>query len=73
MPTATLRFRLPEDEGDVRDCVEGSRAKSIVILLDDHRATEIKGGERGHDVEVAYQELREWLRSQCAEHGLDLL
>ncbi len=36
-------------------------------------ATEIKGGELGHDVEVAYQELREWLRSQCAEHGLDLL
>jgi hypothetical protein len=44
-----------------------------VILLDDHLATEIKGGELGHDVEVAYQELREWLRSQCAEHGLDLL
>jgi hypothetical protein len=73
MPTATLRFRLPEDEGEFRDAVEGSRAKSIVILLDDHLATEIKGGELGHDVEVAYQELREWLRSQCAEHGLDLL
>ena len=73
MPTATLRFRLPEDEADFRDAVERHRAKCLVVLIDDHLATEIKGGELSHDVEVAYQELREWLRSQCAEHGLDLL
>ena len=73
MPTATLRFRLPDDEGEFRDAVEGARAKGLVMPIDDHLATEIKGGELGHDVETAYQELREWLRSQCADHGLDLL
>jgi hypothetical protein len=73
MPTATLRFHLPQDEGDFRDAVEGHRAKCIVMLIDDHLATEIKGGDLPHDVEVAYQELREYLRTQCAEHGLDLL
>jgi hypothetical protein len=73
MPRATLTFRLPDDEGEFRDAVEGSRAKGIVLLLDDHLATAIKAGELGHDVETAYQELREWLRTQCADHGLDLL
>jgi len=72
MPTATLRFRLPDDESDFRDAIEGSRAKAIIAHLDEHLAEAIKGGELGHDVETAYQELREWLRTHCASYGLDL-
>ena len=72
MPTATLRFRLPEDEGDFRDAIEGARAKAIIAHLDEHLAEAIKGNELGHDVETAYQELREWLRTHCASYGLDL-
>lgn len=73
MPTATLRFRLPDDEGEFRDAVEGHRAKMLIVMLDEHLAAAIKGDEVSHEVEVAYQELREWLRSECADHGLDLL
>jgi len=73
MPTATLRFRLPDDEGEFRDAVEGHRAKMLIMALDHHLTTLIKADDVGHELEVAYQELREWLRSECSDHGLDLL
>lgn len=73
MPTATLRFRLPDDEGDFRDAVEGSRAKSMLAQVDEHLRQQIKHGELSHEVEVALQELREWMRSECVSMGLDLL
>jgi len=48
------------------------RSASAIAHLDEHLAEAIKGGELGHDVETAYQELREWLRTHCASYGLDL-
>jgi hypothetical protein len=73
MPRATLTFRLPDEESEFRDAVEGQRAKCIVMALDEHLREQIKGDELSHEIEVAFQELREWLRSECADHGLDLL
>jgi hypothetical protein len=71
MPRATLTFRLPDEESEFRDAADGWRAKSVLRSLDEHLRSQIKHGELSHDVEVALQELREWLSSECAEHGLD--
>lgn len=73
MPTATLRYRLPEEESEFRDAVEGSRAKCMLAQIDEHLRQQIKHGELSHEVEVALQELREWLRAECVGMGLDLL
>ena len=72
MPIATLRFRLPEEETDFRDAVEGSRAKVVLSLIDEHLRQQIKHGELDDAVEVALQEVRSWLHSTCTEHGIDL-
>jgi hypothetical protein len=71
MPRATLTFRLPDEESDFRDAVDGWRAKCVLRSLDEHLRSQIKHGELPDEIEVALQELREWLSSECAEHGLD--
>jgi hypothetical protein len=71
MPKAMLVYRLPDDEPEFRDAVDGWRAKCVLRSLDEHLRSQINHGELSHDVEVALQELREWLSSECAEHGLD--
>ena len=73
MPIATLRYRLPEEESDFRDAVEGSRAKTVLAQIDEHLRQQIKHGQLSHEVEVALQELREWVRATCEGMGLDLL
>jgi hypothetical protein len=72
MPRATLTFRLPDDEPEFRDAVDGWRAKSVLRSLDEHLRSQIKHGELSDEVEVVLQELREWMRGECAEHGIEL-
>jgi hypothetical protein len=72
MPTVTLRFRLPEEDSDFRDAVDGPRAKCVLSILDDHLRSQIKHGELEDAVEVALQEVRSWLHTTCSEHGIEL-
>ena len=43
-----MRYRLPEEESDFRDAVEGSRAKCLLAQIDAQLAA--SGLERGESV-----------------------
>lgn len=72
MPTAMLRFRLPDEEPEFRDACDGHRAKSVLYRLDEHLRSQIKHGELSGEVETALQELREWVAAQCSDLGLEV-
>lgn len=70
MPTATLRFKLPEEQSEFRDACDGSRMRSALTEFDQY----LKGIAK-HDSgpeSVAAGKYREHLNALLNEHNLEI-
>ena len=72
MPRAQLTFRLPEEDAEFRDAVDGGRAKAVLYRLDEYLRGQIKHADLPADIETAMQEVREWVAAQCTELGIEI-
>lgn len=58
MPTATLRFTLPEEESEFRTAQQGQAAKSALWEIDQHCRSLLKHGEPSEETARLAEEIR---------------
>ena len=72
MPTATLRFTLPEEDNEHRKAINGSRFASVLWNVDQECRGWIKYGHKFDDVNAALDAVRTAIREELDSNGLTL-
>jgi hypothetical protein len=72
MPSASLSFRLPEDQEAFDIAQSGWKYKSALGSIDSHLRNRIKYGELPADVEAALQAVRDELHRITDEIGVEV-
>jgi hypothetical protein len=72
MPTATLKFTLPDEEIEFRSAMDGANWQIVAWNVDQYLRGQIKyaGDETPSEVLEALEKARETLRDQMMSHGL---
>jgi glutamate-1-semialdehyde aminotransferase len=61
MPVATLKFQLPEEEGDFKSAIQGREAKTILWEIDQRLRSLLKHGEPNEQEARLAEEIREMI------------
>jgi hypothetical protein len=72
MPTATLSFRLPEEEDDFREAQEAAQWKHLITDITSHIRTQLKHVEMPAEKYVALEEIRDLIWASIEERGLKM-
>jgi hypothetical protein len=67
MPTATLRFRLPEEQGDYDAARLGRTACACLYDIDQGLRSLLKHGEPSQETARLAEEIRQLIRDGCPE------
>lgn len=62
MPIATLRFRLPEEQAEFDDALQGREAKRVIWEIDQHCRSLLKHGEPTKEQAELAEQIRQMLR-----------
>ena len=62
MPTATLRYRLPEEQSEFDAARQGQAAKAALWSIDQHCRSLLKHGEPSGEASELATEIREMIR-----------
>jgi hypothetical protein len=73
MPKAMLRFDLPEEETEFQSAIHGADYKAILWNIDQMLRSHVKHGEHEPQAKAAYQEVRDFLRGELVERGIDII
>jgi hypothetical protein len=61
-----LQFKLPEEENELKDALDGSKFKNIISNLDAFCRNELKYNEKLSELEISiYEIIREKIRLYC--------
>ena len=72
MPTAIVKWKLPEEDEEFRTSYDGYKYKNILSDLDEHLRVTVKHGDRSGMEKKVCAEIREYLRQLSIEYGVDL-
>ncbi len=72
MPSASLHFRLPEDDGAFQVAQNGHKYREALGRLDTHLRNKLKYTDMPGDVREALQATRDELHSIINEHGVGI-
>jgi hypothetical protein len=64
MPIATLRFRLPDEQGEFDAARQGQAAKSVLWQIDQHCRSLVKHGEPTGETRRLAEEIRAMIREE---------
>ena len=67
MPTATLRFRLPDEQADFDAARLGRQMVSVIWEIDQRCRSLLKHGQPSGETRELAEELRQMLRDGCPE------
>lgn len=67
MPTAALRFQLPEEESEFRTAQQGQAAKSALWDIDQHCRSLLKYGQPTPEERRLAEEIRNMIPAQLLE------
>jgi len=67
MPTITVRYRLPEEQGDYEAARLGRQAISALWEIDQHCRSLIKHGEPSEETRELAEEIRRLIPPDCLE------
>jgi len=67
MPTATLTFNLPDEQGDFAAAINGRKAFLALWEIDQRCRSLLKHGEPGDEARRLAEEIRQLIRDECAE------
>ena len=72
MPSASLHFRLPEDDEAFKVAQDGGRYRDALGRVDSYLRNRLKYGELSNDVRIALQAARDELHSIIDEFGVEI-
>lgn len=72
MPSASLSFRLPDDQQAFDDAQNGWKYKAVLATLDGYLRNRVKYGALADDIEAALQTVRDELRRISDELGVEI-
>lgn len=72
MPSASLHFRLPEDDDDFQAAQNGQKYRIALERLDTYLRNRLKYGEMDDDVRIALQAARSELHAIANEVGVEI-
>ena len=67
-----LEFDLPEERDEAMDAVHASVWHSILLDLDERCRGKIKHGNKFKTPDGALQAVRDYIRDECADSGVNL-
>ena len=67
MPTATLRFRLPEEQGDYDAARLGRQMAATLWEIDQRCRSLLKHGEPSEETAELAEEIRQLIRDGCPD------
>jgi hypothetical protein len=67
MPIATLRFKLPDEQGDFDAAINGRKAFVCLWEIDQKLRGLLKHGEPSDETARLAEEIRQLIRDECAE------
>ena len=67
MPTATLRFRLPDEQADFDAARLGRQMVAVIWEIDQRCRSLLKHGQPSGETRELAEELRQMLRDGCPE------
>ena len=67
MPTATLRYKLPEEQGDFDAAVAGGKALAALHEIDQACRSLLKHGEPSEGAAELAQQIRDMIPSELLE------
>ena len=67
MPIATLRFKLPDEQGDFTAAINGRKAFVCLWEIDQKLRSLLKHGEPSGETGRLAEEIRQMIRDECAE------
>ena len=67
MPTATLRYRLPEEEHEYRRAMLGDLAIQTLWCIDQHCRAVIKHGDVSKETAAILQQIREMIPGELID------
>lgn len=71
MPKVTLEFEVPEDQSGLEAALDGDKWRAVAWDLDQWLRSQIKHSDRAPLILSVLQEVRDQLRDQVQETGLD--
>lgn len=72
MPKVTMKFNLPEEETELNQAMHGTDAHYVLCELDQKLRNKLKHGDLTEEAHKELQELRDLLREECFENGINL-
>jgi hypothetical protein len=63
MPTARLTYRLPEEESEHRDALQGTYAKLLIWEIDQHCRALLKHGDPDEETRALAEQIRMMIRA----------
>lgn len=73
MPKASLQFDLPDESEEFMAAVRGGEYKTILWNIDQMLRAAVKYGEHNPEAKTAYQEVRDFLKAELIERGVDII
>ena len=67
MPTATIRYRLPEEQAEFDAACLGSKMAAVIWEIDQRCRSLLKHGEPSGETRELAEELRQMIRDGCPE------
>ena len=71
MPTVTIRYRLPDEQGDYDAARLGRQMVSTIWEIDQHLRSLLKHGDPSEETAALAEEIRAMIRDGCLD-ALDL-
>lgn len=71
MPRATLNFKLPEENSEYKEAVNGGAWKAIVYELSLVLRNKLKYGHSYKSIDQALEDIKDVLWQECKDRDLD--